>query len=163
MGEPFRVVVLKQHWHDLGHPHAGIGDRLQGLDLAQARMVIEADSIQAFRSADWSFVLTPQVSRRMEEQFGEWLDDLTILKGGFILALGSRKLCAGVFIESGAAAAIDFPVIYAEKVGGQFVLYLRATHSLAGRHRKVDVGSEQALGIALVTSFFREQGKLVEQ
>ena len=91
------------------------------------------------------------------------MDQLTILKVGFILMLGNRQLCGGVFIESGAAAAIDFPVLYAEKVGGRFVLYLRATHDLEGRHRTVDVRSEQALGIEAVTSYFREQGKLVEQ
>src|SRR4030095_11007991 len=83
MGEPFRIVVLMQHLHDLGPPDAGGWDRLQGLDLAEARMVIEAEQIQAFRSADWSFVLTQQVSRGMEERFGEWLDELTILKAGF--------------------------------------------------------------------------------
>jgi hypothetical protein len=163
MGEGFHLDILKLHWHELGHRYFDIWEVLRATDSTQVSVVIDADQIDSFIRAEWSFVLAPQISGRLANRFGEWLDKLTILKAAFVVAFGDEKLCGGVFIEVGSAAAIHFPVLYAEKVSERFKLYLRPQHSIRWPRWNADIEPRKLSGLERIVEVFHAGGKLVEQ
>ena len=145
-----------------------ISDWLQGYDLTKAFFTIEADQIQVFRRADWSFILTEEVCWQLVYKFRFFrlvtLESMVCSLSGvvFVLSLGNHQI-AGFFSFRGSARGYFLPVIDVEQVGQQLILHLRP-HTGCWAGWKPDSVAEQRLGLDMdeVEEFFRSQDKLVE-
>jgi hypothetical protein len=127
-GKP-RLLILPEHWHDLGYRYQEVWGQIQALDAARATFILTPADLQAVHADRWALTLTPWASARLKEQFGRtYLDALVFTKAVFVAAVGKVKLFGGVFTEVCSAAAIRFPVIYPDIAQDPLVLYVRPVH-----------------------------------
>jgi hypothetical protein len=139
-GEP-RLLILPEHWHDLGYRYQEVWAKIQTFDCGRATFILTPDDLRAVHADRWGLALTPAASARLKEQFGTYLDSLAMTKAVFVAAVGEVKLFGGVFIEVGSAAAIRFPVIYPYEWEDPFVLLVRPFHDIFWRFTAEDLGA----------------------
>jgi hypothetical protein len=80
------------------------------------------DDVEAYDWDDQALILKPGLGERLP------------LRGGkFIVLLGDQRLYGGVFLSPISQMAVDYPVIYLDRIGARTILFLRPTHDFARR------------------------------
>lgn len=160
----FQLHILREGWEclRLGYDLQPAWTVLQEAYASTTAFSITQDDIEAYNWSEQVMTLTPEASDLLcpkDTRLPEFVLDLQ----GFVITVDGDPVYGGVFMHPASPLAIDYPVIYVERIDAdsKVTLTLRPVHSVFHVYSKYE---PQWNGIKdpRIRALFDKAGRLVE-